>query len=178
MSTAVIGLLGVIAGAIVTGGVQLLVAWFDRRRASRAAARLLYMQLWWAHNAIDGLLTDNAWNPHIDWGRFISAWVELRAGLARVLKTANFMRASAAFTAIEQLSLCRADDMAQPGAPSLSPTTLDLARIYDSHVQRAKVVLNQASFGWWEWRIRRNLAKKSQREAEGRPPRSSSSDTY
>jgi hypothetical protein len=175
MSTAVIGFLGVIAGAIVTGGIQLVVAWLDRRRASRTAARLLYMQLWWAHNAIDGLLTDNAWNPHIDWHRFTSAWAEHRADLARMLKTKNFMIASAAFTALEQLSLCREEDMARPEAPSLSPTALDLTRIYDSHVQGAKVVLNRASFGWWEWRIRRNLAHKSQSEAEGRPPHSQNS---
>jgi hypothetical protein len=134
------------------------------------------MQLWWAHNAMDGLLTDNAWNSRIEWGRFIDAWVEHRAALAQRLTTKNFLVASAAFTGIEQISLCRTDDPAQP-TPSGTPSVTDLVRMYDPHVQLAKIVLNRASFGWWEWWIRRDHARRSQQEAESRPRRPPVSDT-
>src|SRR4029077_13056923 len=53
MSTALVGLFGVIAGAVVTGGVQSASAWFDRRLLARSSARLLYMQLHEAQQAID-----------------------------------------------------------------------------------------------------------------------------
>jgi hypothetical protein len=179
MSTAVVGLLGVVAGAIVTGGVQLTIARFDRRRASRTAARLLYMQLWWAHNAMDRILENDAWDPRVEWGRFIDAWIEYRADLAQKLTTKHFLIVSAALTGIEQIGLCRADDLAQPtpdGTPSFSAAVPDLVRIYNPYVQRAKVVLNRASFGWWEWRIRRSDAHASQGEAESHPRRTAMHD--
>jgi hypothetical protein len=40
--TATIGLLGVVVGVLLGGGVQLLVAWQERRATSKRAARLLF----------------------------------------------------------------------------------------------------------------------------------------
>lgn len=41
MDSVIVGLIGVAAGALATGGAQFLIAWLDRRRDARTAARLL-----------------------------------------------------------------------------------------------------------------------------------------
>jgi hypothetical protein len=174
MSTALTALAGVIAGSIVTGGVQSAIASFDRRRSSRIAARLLYMQLWWAKNAVNGLSAELAWNSRIDWERFVSSWIEHRVRLAQRLGTPDFLAVSTAFTCVEQLALFKSDDLANlaasPSAPALGPNVLGFAAKYDPYIRRAMVILNRASWGWWEWWRKRDSAKASQREAEGLTP--------
>ncbi|MEN3285194.1 MAG: hypothetical protein V7607_6334 [Solirubrobacteraceae bacterium] len=78
MSDAVIGLVGVVVGAVVTGGVTAVGSWRARRRAARAALRLIHGDLmvalllmeratnsdrWWA---LPAELPTARWERHRD----------------------------------------------------------------------------------------------------------------
>jgi hypothetical protein len=105
MSTAVAALIGVIAGAIVTGGIQSTVAWFDRGLAARSAARLLYMQLYEAQFAIEDLQERRSWEAMItDWTSFGKGWDRHCEDLARVLGTKDFLVVSSAFSSLANLA--------------------------------------------------------------------------
>lgn len=91
MNAALLGLLGVIADAILTGGVQAAIAWFDRRRSARTSARLLYMELHTAGEAIEELYNRRSWELMvIDWRVFVAMWEKHREALASVLKPQAF----------------------------------------------------------------------------------------
>lgn len=105
METAIIGFLGVIAGGVVTGGVQAVTGYFDRRLSSRSAARLLYMNLYAAGYAIQDLEQAQAWLPTVtDWDAFGVAWDRHSEALSRRLGTKDFIAVSSAFSVISLLA--------------------------------------------------------------------------
>src|SRR5271155_1030987 len=129
MSTAVVGFLGIIAGGILSGTVQATIAWRDRRRSGRIAARLLSMHLWWAKEALSAVMESRVWNPRIDWDRFGTIWEQQNETLAGVMNTTDLAAFSAAFVGIEALALIKAHDAPQPSAQpptSKYPASQDL----------------------------------------------------
>jgi hypothetical protein len=171
---ALAGLVGVIAGSIVTGGVQAVLARFDRRLASRSAARLLYVELHVAKELINELRNTPNWERLIvDWHEFGVVWAQHREALARVLTATDFLTVAQAFSSIGYLALARDKDAepsreedAEPSEPSpfgASPQQFKIpGEILDLYVWRAEAAslpLFKAALTWWEKRRERRPAE-------------------
>jgi hypothetical protein len=82
MGPAIIGLIGVIIGAIVTSGFQ----WLGNARADssreRIAARVLRDELWWWHAAAVGALERQRLADIADPSDLFAAWKQYRSDLA------------------------------------------------------------------------------------------------
>lgn len=172
MSTALIGAL---AGIVLTGGAQTIIALFDRRRGARVAARLIYMDLAWAALAVDAARNAQNWSDGVDWDAFTEAWPEQREALAMVLSTTDFLHVASAFTAIHQLRAIRAVDYAAqrpPGHPPPFTAPNELFEAYGPNIQGAMLIVHRASFTRWErWR---DESAKGELEAVNGPPGSPS----
>ncbi len=102
VSEAVIGLIGVIAGALTTGGVQGLVARRDRTRHARVAACLVFGDLQIARATVASQLERRLpmpEEPKLE--RLLAAWATNRASFAAGVKPEDFHRVAAAFTSLE-----------------------------------------------------------------------------
>lgn len=90
---AVFGFIGVIAGAVLTGGIRVFVEWRDRRNESRTAARVMYSELEQANamfeGAIDGqppdLLRDTRYLENAS-----ETWIEKREAIGRASSLQSF----------------------------------------------------------------------------------------
>ena len=172
MTTIVAALLGVIGGALLSGAVQMTIAWRARQRAGRVAARLLYMHLWWAEAALDLSVRAQAWSDFADWGGACAAWGKHREALAGALNTSDFLLAAAAFIGIERLCKWTAADLAAKptGAGAMAPFSGGpLISIYRPYIQGAMLIVDRASYTRWE-RVR-GKAKASEGDAIRHPPR-------
>jgi hypothetical protein len=151
MDTAIIGFLGVIAGAVVTGGVQAVTAHLDRRRGSRSAARLLYVTLHVGRSAIEDLKATHSWGPTVtDWDAFGVSWDQHSEALARVLGTKDFILVSSAFACLKTLASGYRRDTTEPpaipgGSPNFSPPDKTL-ELYHATVKEAATVILKAAF--------------------------------
>jgi hypothetical protein len=100
MDTAIIGFLGVIAGAATTGGVQSILAYTGRRNDSLASARLVYGSLVEVGKALE--LFDQ-WG-HIpastSFKRQTTIWDAQKETLARVLDVVDYQLIQGAFSNI------------------------------------------------------------------------------
>jgi len=147
VNSAIVGFLGVIAGGLVTGGVQGVNAFLGRRLAGRAAARLVYQQLVWGTNLFERRRASGVFPLAVDWDSFGRTWAQNRALLAQALSTRDFMMVSAAFESIEQIRLVR-----------VRGPDFDFHKIehhidrYESNVTRGKTVVLAASCTWRERR--------------------------
>ena len=94
-TTALIGVLGVTAGALTTGGVQALIARWDRRRQARAAARLLVIALSdmraELRRLVDDLVDGTGGTPAPRGEELGLAWEEARPSLAVDLTGQDFI---------------------------------------------------------------------------------------
>ncbi len=154
--TALIAVGGVVFGAVASGGVQSYVAGADRRRGARAAARLLYMNLHAAHNAVGDLREVRDWRTLItDWKVFGVVWDRHSENLAQALDTTSFQVVAAAFGCLASLTLARDLDLGVPWnvAPGFDPTDKLLA-LYVANIDAARTGLLKSSFRWWERRKR------------------------
>lgn len=105
MSNAAVALIGVVAGALVTGAVQSLAAFFERERGARVAARLLYLALAEADASMQAAKQLQEWNPpSTDWTGFGREWEAHRLALARVVNTNDFLSVAHAFSGISLLA--------------------------------------------------------------------------
>jgi hypothetical protein len=158
MTPALVGFLGVVAGGFLGGGMQWAIARLDRRLAARTSARLLFMSLSAARDAMRGTV-ELGWNPVVDWDSFNAAWVENSRDLARVLGTHDFLIVSSTFTGIAQIGQIRAHDLrdSPPGAnAALSTNGAEQIAVYNAHVQRALQIVLGASFSRREKRRRQD----------------------
>jgi hypothetical protein len=157
---AVIGVGGVLVGAVGSGAVQATVARFDRRRSGRDAARVLYLQLHEGESAIHELRPRRDWGELItDWENFGVAWSQYRDQVTHVLNTPEFALVDSAFACMRTLAQACKRDMSKPSPasgqrPHFDPSDEILA-ICSEVVKRAKRVVLKASFRWWEVRDRR-----------------------
>jgi hypothetical protein len=147
---ALIGVGGVILGAIVSGTIQAAVARFDRRLDARSAARLLYMRLHEGAQAIEELRPRRDWAKMItDWDSFGVAWDKHSEALARVLNTKDFEVVSAAFSGIASLTQARDKDAEKPPpAPFIVPD--DQLALWAANAAAARDIAHRASFTHWE----------------------------
>jgi hypothetical protein len=108
MTTALIGLLGVIVGVLVGGGVQVGVAWMERRAESRRAVRLLFGDCYFAlnqlTNAAQGIWWDKATAPPLD------GWRQHRAALAGAMDGPAFQTVDGAFQRVANIEKWRRTD--------------------------------------------------------------------
>jgi hypothetical protein len=106
------GLIGLVVGAVASGGVQSYLARSDRRRSTRRAARLLYMELHSAHTALEDLLKLQDWARMItDWDAYGQAWEKHSEALAGALNTRDFHIVSSAFSCLASVARSRARAM-------------------------------------------------------------------
>jgi hypothetical protein len=151
---ALIGVGGVVVGAVGSGGVQAYLARADRRRAGRIAARLLYMQLVGAVAAIEDLRRLRNWDELItDWEAYGSVWDRHSEKLTAVLSTKKSAQVSSAFECLASLTKARARAARHPAQP-IDPSDSLLASYLES-VKVAERVTLDASFPWWELRTRK-----------------------
>jgi hypothetical protein len=159
---AVIGVGGIVVGAVGTGIVQYFLARFDRRRSGHAAARVLAGELHEAEYATSELLPRRDWSQMItDWDSFESAWQQYRDQVTHVLSTDEFTAVDSAFASMRTLSRAAKRDLAkQPPAPGqpphFDPSEEILAR-YLQVVQRAKWIVMENSFLWRERESKRRV---------------------
>lgn len=195
---AVIGVGGVVVGAVGGGIVQALLARGERRRAGRAAAVVLHIELHDAEKAISDLRKLRDWSEMVtDWDAYAAIWALYRDRLASLLSTSRFAIVASAFGCLASLKRSRQRDTQNPSPqPARAPDAKSAgvyrrrARLWRSHkreaqqpafdpsdeylalylksVQRAKRVVLKASFRWWEVRRRKNAL------AEQGPPKAPS----
>lgn len=150
MGTALVGFLGVIAGAILATGTQATIAHFDRERRARTAARLLVSTVTKATAAIEAVYEGKEFTQFgFDWNEFGAAWAEHREALASALTTADFLEVSLAFTHITYLAHIRADFLGiQPPPPHDKWNFSSTAKLIEEHralVVRARDLLFRAA---------------------------------
>lgn len=155
MDSAIVGFIGVIAGAVVTGGIAAANAVAQRRLDARTAARLLASRLEAARQAVIYLNEKRDWSQSlVDWDTLGKVWDRHAEPLARVLDTRDFIRVSSTFTVIESLALARRLDESnaeREGARKFSPTAESLDELRDSIVKGMRIIM-RASFSRREWR--------------------------
>jgi hypothetical protein len=158
MSTALAGLLGVIAGAMVTGGVQASLSWLERRREARSSARLLYMELNVAGEGVEFLHEAENWSRiSVDFRDIDRTWRAHRERLAHIVGTDDFLKVAAAFSSIAALAQSRekAEQHAPPGLAGAPKHRVPegIRAGYSGHVEAARVVLAEAAYTWTEKRL-------------------------
>lgn len=82
MSEAVIGLVGVVVGGVLTGGTNLALEWRRERRAGRAAARLVHAALTDANAFVEASIFQRMWVGDPVEALADDVWSEHRTSLA------------------------------------------------------------------------------------------------
>ncbi len=101
---AAFGLVGVIAGSLTSGVVQVWIAQHDREREARAYARLFYVLLGDVETDLERLAKRNSKITQPDWNEIIAAWEETRLPIARALGTAGVWQAAHTVRRLQQLA--------------------------------------------------------------------------
>lgn len=146
MDTAIVGLIGVIAGAIVTGGFQALRAASARSLNSRTAARLMISPLMDARSSLVAVLKLQDWGREgYDWERLLAPWREHRDPLVRALPTDACLTLTITFAELESLIAVR-------GSVDLTETA-ELIRTALRSVDGALCVIWKAGLPAWRRRF-------------------------
>ena len=108
MSTSEIayGLGGLLAGAILTGAVDVAIGWHQRRLAKRAASRAIFSDLYWARTCIEEALEKETWDeipPSVS-----ADWVRYRDALSNGMRGTEFHRISGAYHELQVLNHIKA----------------------------------------------------------------------
>jgi hypothetical protein len=160
VSTAIAAVLGVIAGALATGGIQATIARFDRKRAARASAALLGAQLRWAGLAIRAEHADLILSPFVNWERIEEAWEKHCASLALVLSAEDLSTVARAFTDVVAMAAVLRS-RAKPTSPKEDiERTATFRQASEPAVTAAEEIVRRASLTWRE-RRRENEAAAS-----------------
>src|SRR5437773_1270748 len=101
MTTALIGLLGVVVGVLLGGGVQVGVAWLERRSAARRAARLLFGDHEFALNALTNAAKGIWWEKTN--APSLEGWRKHREALAAAMDGIDFRAVDDAFQRIADI---------------------------------------------------------------------------
>jgi hypothetical protein len=152
MSTAIAGLIGVAVGGLLTGGIQAIGAWFDRRLAARTCARLIYMQLQDAQQAVEDLRQRRAWEAmNTDWRAYGVAWDQHSMSIARALMATQSLTIASAFQCIAGLARAETKDRADaPEGQTLFDPSDELLAGCLQQIKSAKYVALRASYLWVE----------------------------
>jgi hypothetical protein len=98
MGTALVGFIGVIAGAITTGGVSALLAFLSRRRGVLLAARVLSATLLDASVRIGSVVSSKNLGVSDDWAPLLLPWQEHRDNLALAVDPRVYRLVAVAFS--------------------------------------------------------------------------------
>ena len=94
-----------------------------------------------------------------DWERFESTWAQYRDQLTHALSTVDFAATDSAFACMRTLARACKRDIAKPppnpGEPPHFDPSDEILGNYFEVVQRAKQIVLNASFRWWEREARR-----------------------
>jgi hypothetical protein len=144
IDTAVIGIIGVGVGAIVTGGVQTYSGWRTRKLAARVAARLLAGDLTYARGFGAEALERHDWPaPSLD--RHLREWEAQRVPLASALSAADWFTVGGAVSGIQQWIELRDQGVRWNDVDADELVAADLQRI-----ENAMGILVRASKAWYE----------------------------
>lgn len=104
MSTALVGILGVVAGALTTGTVQLWLASKQRRIDARASARVVWGALADVIEVIEASKARGRWTTgHGELDNRLGLWAEHRLALARVVDSYGYRRIDTAFGVVRHM---------------------------------------------------------------------------
>lgn len=103
MSEAVIGLVGVVIGGLLTGGVNYLLERRREKRSGQAAARLVHAALTNASTFIEASLVERMWMGDPRQGLADDVWIEHRNGIAEAPAFDGWYPVSLAWGFITQL---------------------------------------------------------------------------
>lgn len=108
MDSGLIGFIGVIAGALTTGGVQLIVEHQNRRNDALSAGRLVWGALADADVTITKAAATGTWGHVGDepgiFERHLQVWESQRQALARASNRADFHIIAAAFATLHNMN--------------------------------------------------------------------------
>lgn len=108
MNNALAGLVGVVAGAITTGGIQIWLASRQRRNDALASARLAWAALSEVVHELRASEVDGTWRTGLaglegTFERGLAVWDEQRRALARAVNSYNFRRIEIAFSNVRTI---------------------------------------------------------------------------
>jgi hypothetical protein len=111
---ALVGFAGVIAGVLVTGGVQWISGAAERRLASRSSARQLTVLALRAHAAALALVERKDWREtDPDWEVFTVRWDEHSPHLARTVGVNDFIVLAHFFQMVDKIGVVRTRQLAE-----------------------------------------------------------------
>lgn len=160
MSQALIGLVGVVVGAVLSGGVGYLVARRDERRRARASARLLQAELRPVADYLDAVVVGNL-ELFTGAGRPLLAsalgpllemtpprlWAEHQALLAWALGTADWYAIASAYERVDQLRSVAETEGAPDTRDAYSGDVVELVSVAIDEVRRGVAALSRLAGG-------------------------------
>lgn len=96
MSTALIGIIGVAAGALATGGVQAYLGWRERRVDAIASVRLMWYELRHSVLRLQEMLGQDEWVEPLNLERPLAVWDEEKRAISRASSNREFESFAAA----------------------------------------------------------------------------------
>jgi hypothetical protein len=146
MGTALVGLAGVIVGALITGGVQWWAVVRKERLDARTAARVLTVSSEDVRNALEMALENGRFTPSGESDPLTSAatlWQQERSNLARVMGREDFTTVATAFRSLERVLWARSMDDADEAAIAEAARTL--AGVTSELLRRAIELMEKAA---------------------------------
>jgi hypothetical protein len=166
MSATIAGLIGVIAGAVVTGSMQFLIARADRREEARASARALHSLVLRSRADVDLLIRQKRWDAdetEPDWTLFQSGWASFSDKLGRVIHADHYFVVVNYFLLIDQLGRTRSAALATD-RPTMNKHHLESAEWVSKLAVQVNQILAGASKSWRERHGRSRLPEPPLRE--------------
>jgi hypothetical protein len=160
MDSALIGVVGVIAGSLATGGVQLLLAWRTRHTDAIASARVVYSALADVTASVEGARLAGKWGvggPQL-FQEHAATWQTHRTALARTISAMDFHHIQVAFIDIRHIANTRKKAFDE-GLPDEGLTLVLNDRFLDSRLRkldRARLLAFKAGERWSD-KIKRRL---------------------
>jgi hypothetical protein len=168
VSSALIGLLGVIAGAVVTGGVQAWANWSQRHLDARASARIVWGALTDTIDMIEISPSFGGWGVGAEdlLSERLSTWTEQRIALARVVSSHGYRVIEEAFIGVRHIRAAMDDAAAQGNADRGFALVMQdqYAGMRLLYLKEASAIAFRAGQGPWdrlkEPRLRRALDRR------------------
>lgn len=173
MDTALIGLVGIIAGALLTGGVSAALAVSHRRTEARVAALVLRSAITEALSRSAGMRSSQTTGIGTDWETaLLTPWFEQRQAFARVATADQFTVVAVAFSSVASLLNLRQEIIESTDDPISPEDQAMLLETFGERFERALPILAERCFTWGERRrMERNPALKPEilRSRHGAP---------
>jgi hypothetical protein len=138
MTTAIFGLIGVVVGGLLTGAVNLGTEWVRERRETRAAARILALELVDDHMKVLAALGTGGWLP-LSRLKF-DQWEALGPVLARKMGPRDWAALQSAYVSLGSL-LKHVEYGQAPSSSELVPPVRRNAEMSQRAIDRAATAL-------------------------------------